>query len=172
MKTLLGAVTLIALTACDSKTCSDTGGCETAEPVTTDTSPAEMYDGPTYIADAEWHCDESGWWYIVETVGWSNGGDLWIYQTGSATPWDESHPIPVYDADPYGWETMLYLELAHVESANDQVDGESTLFDCAKDRQETLTWLVTVTDDLGAEADCLTWGDDTSFYAKECDNVL
>ncbi len=173
MKTMMVGtclVALVALTACDTKTCETGADCDTSS-VVVDTSPTEIYDGATTIDDVEWNCDEVGYWYVVETVGWSAGGDLWIYQTGSDTPWDEYHPLPVFDADPYGYETMLYLALEHVDSANEQVAGETTLFDCDSKRQATLSWLVTVTDDLGNDADCLAWGDDADFFSKECENL-
>ena len=169
---------LLALTACEDKG-TDTGDThdehtgghdtdtDTDTPVDTDTGTAPV---AVAITTAGGDCDKKGWFYDIYTTGMSNGGDLWIYQTGSTSPWEEDHPLPVYTSS--DTESNLYLELTYVASTADVVSGSTTLFGCDTARQDSLTWLVYVYDSADEYADCVTWGHDTSFFAKECKNAL
>ena len=172
------AVGMLALTACDGSKC-DSGGCPDSaggESGITGDSGNPYYTGATYITEAGGDCKDGAkealWWYDIYTVGLASSADLYIYQTGSTSPWDEYHPVDVYSSDDYGWETNLYIELGIVSSTGDVVSGSTTLFQCNDARYNSLTWLVDVFDDTNTYADCVTWGHDTSFYSHVCTNAI
>ncbi len=176
-KMLLAATALLTMTACADKA-GDTGPADDTNAAGETDAPGESgldtayYEGGVSIDTAGGDCDKKGWFYDVVTVGLSSGADLYIYQTGSSSPWSEDHPIPVYDSSAYGYWTDLYLTLGYVSSTTDVVSGSTTLFSCDTARVDTLTWLVDVYDDAGVYADCVTWGDDTSYYSMLCTNAL
>ncbi|GEM_PF-1478599 len=172
------AVGMLALTACDTSKCDSGEVCDSAgggDSGVTGESGA-YYTGPTYITEAGGDCKdgakEAVWWYDIYTTGLASGADLYIYQTGSTSPWDEYHPVDVYSSDDYGWETNLYIELDIVTSTSDVTSGSTTLFQCNSARKATLTYLVDAFDDTGSYADCVTWGDDVSYYADLCSNAI
>ena len=175
---LLGAGSLLALTACGDKDTGETG--ETGEDTAEDTGETGVectdYDGAPYIGLSGDYCDspdpapddavlfgcdttDGVWFYDIYTVGVTSGGDLDITQTGSANPWNESHPLTSFDFGT-SWDN-LYLELTDVDDINAVVDGSTTLYDCGDtDREASLTWAVTLYDVDGSDAGCWAWGHD------------
>ena len=163
MKMMTVAMSLAALVACTDKATCDSGEVCDSDSVSGDS-------GTTYetaFDTIEYNCDSVGWFYDLYSIGWMGGAELYIYQTGSSDPWDEFHNFPSesYDYDPGGAWDNYYMELDHVESYTDVVEGSTTLYDCDDGRKATLTWAVIVYDQEGAQADCATWGDDPGFGA-------
>ena len=161
---------------CDS---ADTAACDTSSGTT-------PYEGDTYLDSFGWDCDDTDYWYDIYTVGWTGGGWLDIYETGSDNPWEEGHPMGSYDYDPDGYWDNLYLELdilvegyggcSRVVGASNpcyeaQEAGSTTLYLCDSDFYDQMTWAVRVYDaDTGtSELDCVAWGDDPTFYSS-CSN--
>lgn len=193
IKLATGVGALFALTACpvtDGK-CADTG--DSGDCITDDSgggddsgdSTCDTYAGATYLGVDTSLCaspgnvepvlydcegNNSDWWYDIYTVGWTNGVDLLIYQTGSENPWDENHPIASYDFDEDGYWDNLYTELDGVDDPNDVTDGVTTLYNCDSARQATLTWQIVVYDVNNAATDCAVWGDDPSFV-NNCTDI-
>jgi hypothetical protein len=107
-------------------------------------------------------CAAAAWTYEVRTEGWVSNAVLDIQQTGSSTPWTESHTLPSVDYDPSGWWDQLERQLTIVSSAEEQTSDVNTLFACAD--EPSLTWAIRVWDPDNAMSDCATWGHDPSFF--------
>ena len=126
----------------------------------------------TTINTVAWGCTESDYFYDVYTVGWSVGGWLFTYQN-TLEPWSEDHPIPVYESDPDGYWSHLYLDLVIVSPRVDkQESGISTLYTC-DDMKDTLTFIIEVDDMNGVEnVECVVWGaDPDSVDADDCERI-
>ncbi|MCB9759583.1 MAG: hypothetical protein H6739_07055 [Alphaproteobacteria bacterium] len=156
----------------------DTGfGFDTGGRVTARDSADLCFDCALEIVAPSWNCDSTGYWYDVYATGWQYGAELYIYQTGSSSPWFEfGHEFPqtepwstASDVDQasgdtrgyysdYGYWDNPYMELVTVDAPPDVVMGSTTLFNC--DDAETLTWSVVVYGENGASPDCASWGDD------------
>jgi hypothetical protein len=123
-----------------------------------------------WIDSIDMNCDQADWWFDVYSVGWMSSPDLYIYQTGSETPWDESHPFPAesYDFDPNGCWDNFYLQLARTDDPDAVVSGETTLYQCDNARKDSLTWHLVIYDVDGAESDCAVWGDDPDSLETGC----
>ncbi len=128
----------------------------------------------TTIDSVAWGCNTTNYFYDIYTVGWSTGGWLFTYQN-TASPWNEDHPIPVYEDDPDGYWSRLYLDLESVyPNAGDVQSGVSTLYSCDGDgMQYTLTFVVEVDDMNGVQnVDCAVWGaNPDGVDADECARV-
>jgi len=192
-KILLVAGAALAFTACTSdKNCGVDSGLEacdsSADSGATDSGPdgCENYTGPTEIGfdstacaqpDVEagtpaigYNCDSESWWYDFYTIGWTGGGELFIFQTRDTPPWDEYHPVPSYafDEETGHWDN-LYVLLEETDDAGAVEDGVSTLYDCNDDRESGLTWhLVVFETDGTTQADCAVWGHDPDGLGTGC----
>ncbi|MCP4810619.1 MAG: hypothetical protein GY913_33180 [Proteobacteria bacterium] len=190
-KILLGVGALFALTACPGTTVCDSGDsvCESAVDSGGGESgtDCEAYTGATYLgfdstacdqpaAEAGvpavgWNCDATDYWYDFYTVGWTGGGYLWIYQTGSTNPWNEEHTVPVLASSEKGHWDNLYLQVAITDDYTQVEDGVKTLYACDGSMETTLTWLLEVYDTSGTTlADCAVWGDDPAELGTACDD--
>jgi len=121
-------------------------------------------------------CDADAYWFDVYITGISTGGWLYIYQTGSSTPWNEDHPIDVYETAGDSTWTRLYLSLDSVYPNADQVvSGSTTLYDCTDTTgmQYTLTYVVEIDDgDGNIGVECAVWGDNADAApADDCDRI-
>jgi len=140
--------------------CSENKNCDTADCSNFFDSEYDSEPPDTQIDTVGWWCDENAYWFDVYTVGISPGGWLYIYQTGSSSPWNEDHPMTVYDSDIGGHWTRLYLDLRSVyPDATQTVSGSTTLYDCTEETgmKNTLTFVLEVDGNLGTE--CVAWGD-------------
>ncbi len=138
------------------------GGGDTADPA---------YSGPTYVDGVTVDCDADWWRYEIETTGPATGANLYIYQTGTSSPWDEYHPVTDVTVAEGDWSSSLVLDLDITQDYSAVVSGSVSLFQCNEGRISTLTWMVLVFDGA-SRADCVVWGDDPSFFSKECTNVI
>ncbi len=180
-----GAVALLAV-ACGDKDTADTE--DTDDTVLDDTGDTETglectsFDGAPYLglsadyctapedaSDFGFGCDDATdphiWFFNFYTVGVTGGGELAITQTGSDSPWNETHPMDSFDSGD-DWDN-LYIELTDVDDPQQVVEGTSTLYECNEARWDTLTWALTVFDADGADASCAAWGHDVS--STDCD---
>ena len=185
----LGAI--LVLTACpvtdkecdtaDSADCvsDDTGATDDTGSGTCDTYAGATYLGvdntlcasPGSVEPVIWDCDSADWWFDVYTVGWTNGADALVYQTGSANGWDENHPIASYAFDDDGYWDNLYAELGIVTTTGEVIDGQTTLYQCDTARADSLTVQLVIYDTDNVEVDCAVWGDDPSFPSGSCTDI-
>jgi len=119
-------------------------------------------DYETTFEDIGWSCDAEAYWFAGNTEGLSTGGWLYMYQTGSSTPWNEDHPVPVYDAALDGSWTQLYLDLISVyPDPSAVVSGSTTLYECSGATRLEATLPVVLELD-GADGtiaiECVVWG--------------
>jgi len=132
-------------------------------------------DLPVAIDSTGWGCDEDAFWFEVYTTGWATGGWLYMYQTGSSTPWNEDHPVDAYETDTEGYWTHLYLALDSVyPDASAMVSGSTTLYLCDDyGMQDTLTYIIEVDDSEGhIGVDCVVWGDNPDAApASDCARI-
>jgi len=137
-------------------------------------SAAPTGAAPLGVDTVGWGCDEDSYWFEVYTTGLATDGWLYIYQTNSATPWDEDHPLDIHEADTAGDWSLLYLALDSVyPDYTAVVSGQSTLYPCSDDSpvHETLTFIIEVEDAHGA--DCVVWGHNPNGApADECQRVV
>ena len=160
----------VAVLGCDGKG-EDSGAVDTDTPGGTTTPIPD-----TALDTVGWGCDDNAYWFDIYTVGVSTGGWLYMYQTGSSTPWNEDHPIDVEEtAGDSSW-TRLYLSLDSVYPNADQVvSGSTTLYDCTDTTgmQYTLTYVVEIDDgDGNIGVECAVWGDNADAApADDCDRI-
>ena len=177
-KILLGLGALTAFTACtkpvdDTADTADTAvDCVEFDGATeigiSDDACGDAYPdaiAPTADGALVVDCDSAGWFVYLYTVGWSNGADLAIDQTGVENGWDETWAMSVSDSDSeLGYWAYIQHEMAIVTTLG-EVDDSHTLFQCNGDRKATLSYELTVLDSTGAESDCAVWGEDVSGFA-------
>ena len=117
--------------------------------------PATAFDS------AGWGCSTTNYWYDIYTTGISTGGWLYIFQD-TASPWDEDHPLPVYESAADSSYTRLYLDLGIVyPDATAVVSGSTTLYSCADGNgmENTLNWVVEIDGADGENnIECVVWG--------------
>jgi len=174
-RTLLGCsllVTSLTAAGCDHYYKSDTGNDSGSS--TTTTTPSAV---PS-INKIGWNCDENAYWFDVLVEGPSVGGWLYIYQTGSSSPWTEDHPVEIYNAAADGSTPHLYLDLPSVyPDYTAVISGRTTLYDCSKITQmhETLTFVMEIDDLQGnLQVDCAMWGHNTDAVPsnqEHCDRI-
>jgi len=166
-KPILLATSLLCFAAI-SVGCGKDESCDSAACLPTcDTAHCDDYSDPYVLRDTQidtvgFGCDENAYWFDIYTAGLSTGGWLYMYQTGSSSPWNEDHPVNVYDADADGNWTRLYLSLDSVyPDAAQVVSGSTTLYDCTEETGmlNTLTFVIEVDNHNGTLAiDCAVWG--------------
>lgn len=165
--TLAFAASALALSAC-----TDTGTgdeCDSGEELDSagECVPIaeDEYEGPWQVAEVSWNCDDSAntWTYSVLTDGWANTVTLDIHETGSTTPWSESHPMDnTAFAEDGSWD-QWDLVLDEVTTIGEVVSGETTLFECGFHGDDSLAWMATM--DAGENGtDCGVWGYQAADY--------
>ena len=124
-----------------------------------DSRDPDAPDDPV-VTTVSWDCDEDGYSYAFKTSSVATGGSLYIYQTGSSSPWDEFHPVSVLSTDPGDTWTELGLDLESVYPDVGAVSsGVSTLYACDEGgMQYTLTWVLEVDSTSAAGVSCAVWG--------------
>jgi len=109
-----------------------------------------------------WNCDEDAYWFEVYVAGQSTGGWLYMYQTGTSSPWNEDHPIDVHESAPdWNW-TRLYLSLDSVyPDVTAVVSGSTTLYDCSdgSEMPSTITFIIEIDAVSQIAVECVVWGD-------------
>lgn len=157
--------------ASDTET-SDTEGCTGIE--TADTAdPCYEYVGDTLVWEVFYpECDSTSWTHDATTKGWTSGTNyLYIRQTGNVTDpeangWGEDHTMGSVDfAEGNRWD-YLQATLSITTDYTEVADG-TTLYECADERAEGLTYWLEVEDVDGNISDCAVWGHDTSWDGNQ-----
>lgn len=158
---------LAALAACSGPDDKGDSGGETGT-TTTGCPPADVFTGPTLITSYSVACDANDALAIlVETQGWTGGGQIFMQETANSPAWAETHSLSSYEFDICQEWDHLALGIEGTETLTtgvavaDQTPNASTVFGCGTHIEAgVMSYAVEVTDLGGAVAHCVAWGDD------------
>lgn len=166
---------LLALAACTSgKDTGETGGDTDTD---TDTNPTEfafVTDGAGKVipTGAGMACDDGAGTCTFTFTVTSTPSLLEVDMTETADSylWTEYHDgFALASTNADGSETWT-LTVDQVDSADDQVQNESTLFG-KESVQAGTTWYFGAVSEDGATTDCVVTGDNPSYYSEWCTYV-
>lgn len=148
---------IVGLAGCDRPEVQHVGRRESSS-VTSTGCPDGFYSGPVSLARADVTCGGDVLALLGETVGWANGGFLFIQETADDPEEQRAEEHAVLDTTfdmCGGWCT---LEQSLDAGVAEPVVDESTAFACDDDGGRT--YAVGVHDIEGTFVDCVAWGHD------------
>lgn len=128
----------------------------------------KTFEGPTEVDSVRVRCDVLDIVFEVRTTGVTDGGVIFIQETGNTIPhWSEEHDLESVNADPDGFFDELERSVPGGVKLGVQGRNVGSLFPCDLFDEDVMTLAVQVTDPDGKVSDCLIVGDDPAGMADE-----
>ena len=119
-------------------------------------------------------CDAGGdvWSFGVNTLGWSQGGLLNMWETGVVDGWNEEHTLPSVEFGQYdSWERLERLLTDEASVGTFQPDTNSVFVCGVHDIDSTMTWAIRVMDFDDNSVMCAIFASDPGGIAAVFDGV-
>lgn len=119
-------------------------------------------------------CDGGSCVYRITTTAPAGELGLWIAETNApeGAEWTEQHSGFVLETMNDDGSETYRLDLEWIYDYTDFVENDTTLLNPEVISMAGITWLFFAVSEDGSDDDCLVTGDNPSYYASECTEVM